>query len=358
MSHAPAPALRLTTDQRSRLELWSRSRTLPQRQVQRARVILLAAEGQPNTVIGREVGCSKPTVLLWRQRFVSLGLEGLEDAPGRGRPPVHGGDLSQRVLSTTMSPPPPGYTHWSSRQVANVCGVSATTVRTIWRQHRLQPHRSRTFKFSQDPQLAAKVTDVVGIYLHPPEKAVVLAVDEKSQIQALDRTQPLLPMRPGQVERRTHDYVRHGTTTLFAALDVATGEVTGRCYARHRHEEFLRFLRLVARRYPRGQIHLVLDNYATHKHPEVQEWLHRHPRFHLHFTPTSASWMNQVECWFSILHRAAIRRGVFHNLAALRTAIQRFLDAWNDNRHPFTWVKTPDQILAHANRKVISGSLY
>jgi transposase len=202
------------------------------------------------------------------------------------------------------------------------------------------------------------VTDVVGLYLHPPEKAVVLAVDEKSQIQALDRTQPLLPMRPGQVERRPHDNVRHGTTTLFAALDVATGEVTGRCYARHRHEELLRFLRLVARRYPRGQIHLVLDNYATHKHPEVQQWLRRHPRFHLHFTPTSASWMNQVECWFSILHRAAIRRGVFHNLAALRTAIQRFLDAWNDNRHPFTWVKSPEQILAKANRQATSGSLY
>ncbi|MGH7640619.1 MAG: IS630 family transposase [Candidatus Dormibacteria bacterium] len=358
MPHAPAPALLLTADQRSRLELWSRSRTLPQREVQRARVILLAAEGRPNTEIGRQVGCSKPTVLLWRARFCRGGLAGLEDAPGRGRPAVLGKELSQRVLSTTMSPPPKGHSHWSSRQVAEVLGVSATTVRTIWRQHRLQPHRSRTFKFSQDPDLASKVTDVVGLYLHPPEKAVVLSVDEKSQIQALDRTQPLLPMRPGQVERRTHDYVRHGTTTLFAALDVATGEVTGRCYAHHRHQEFLRFLRLVARSYPRGQIHLVLDNYATHKHPEVQLWLLRHPRFHLHFTPTSASWMNQVECWFSILHRQAIRRGVFQSLAALRLAIQRFLDAWNDQKHPFAWVKTPDQILARANRQAISGSLH
>ncbi len=321
-------------------------------------MVLLAAEGHPNLAIGRRLGCSKPTVLLWRQRFVELGLAGLEDAAGRGRPATHGPDLAERVLSTTMSPPPPGYSHWSSRQVAEVCGVSATTVRTIWRQHRLQPHRSRTFKFSTDPQLVAKVSDVVGLYLHPPEKAVVLAVDEKSQIQALDRTQPLLPMREGQVERRTHDYVRHGTTTLFAALEVATGEVTGRCYARHRHQEFLRFLGLVARSYPRGQIHLVLDNYATHKHPEVRQWLLRHPRFHLHFTPTSASWMNQVECWFSILHRGAIRRGVFHNLAALRTAIQRFLDTWNDHKHPFTWVKTPDQILAKANRQAISSAVY
>ncbi|MGA2873745.1 MAG: IS630 family transposase [Candidatus Dormibacteria bacterium] len=357
MPHAAAPALRLSSDQRTRLELWARSRTLPQRQVQRAKVILLAAEGHANTTIGRQVGCSKPTVLLWRQRFVSRGLDGLEDAPGRGRPCAHGEDLVERVLSTTMSAPPPGYTHWSSRRLASACGVSATTVRRIWRDHRLQPHRSRSFKFSQDPQLEAEVTDVVGLYLHPPEKAVVLAVDEKTQVETLDRTQPVRPMRPGQVERRTHDDLRHGTTTLFAALDVATGNVTGRCYARHRHEEFLRFLQLVARRYPRGQIHFVLDNYATHKHPEVQEWLCRHPRFHLHFTPTSASWMNQVEGWFAILHRAAIRRGVFHNLAALRTAIERFLNAWNDNCHPFAWVKTPEQILAKANRQVSSGSV-
>jgi len=204
----------------------------------------------------------------------------------------------------------------------------------------------------------AKVSDVVGLYLHPPEKAVVLCVDEKSQIPALDRTQPLLPMRPGQVERRTHDYVRHGTAALFAALDVATGEVTGRSYARHRHQEFLAFLRLVVRRYPRGPLHLVLDNYRTHKHPEVQQWLQKHPRVHLHFTPTSARWMNQVETWFSIIHRKAIRRGVFRSVPHLKGAIQRFIDAWNAKKHPFVWVKTADQILARATHQAISAVLH
>ena len=211
---------------------------------------------------------------------------------------------------------------------------------------------------STDPELVGKVTDVVGLYVHPPEKAVVLCVDEKSQIQALDRTQPLLPMRPGQVERRTHDYVRHGTATLFAALDVGPGEVTGRTYARHRHQEFLKFLQLVAKRYPRGQVHMVLDNYRTHKHPEVRTWLAAHPRFHLHFTPTSASWMNQVETWFSIVHRKAIRRGVFRSVPHLKDAIQRFIDSWNAHRHPFVWVKTAEQILTRANQKAISAAVH
>jgi transposase len=218
-------------------------------------------------------------------------------------------------------------------------------------------HRTRGFKYSTDPELEQQVTDVVGLYLQPPEKAVVLCVDEKSQIQVLDRTQPLLPMRPGQVERRTHDYVRDGTATLFAARDIATGEATGRTCARHRHQEFLKFLQLVARRYPRGQLHLVLDNYQTHKHPEVQAWLARHPRFHPHFTPTSSSWLNQVETWFSIVHRAAIHRGVFRSVAHLKDAIQRFLDAWNERKHPFVWVKTADQALRRYNQKLISGAL-
>ena len=274
---------------------------------------------------------------------------------GRGRPATYDRELADRVVALTLSPPPSGYTHWSSRQVGEELGVSKNTVLRIWQAHRLQPHRTQTFKFSTDPRLAEKVTDVVGLYLHPPEKAIVLCVDEKSQIQALDRTQPLLPLRPGQVERRTHDYKRHGTTTLFAALDVATGEVTGQCTLRHRHQEFLQFLRLLDRTYPEQELHLVLDNYSTHKHPKVRAWLALRPRFHLHFTPTSASWMNQVETWFSLLHRGAIRRGVFQSVGHLVSAIHRFLQAWNENCHPFAWVKTADQILAKADRKAISG---
>jgi transposase len=354
MPNHPAPPLQVDATERELLTTWSKSQVLPQRQVMRAKICLLAAAGTPNLEIARRLGCSLPTVGKWRQRFQEAGMDGLGDQPGRGRLATYGPKLEDRVVSLTLSRPPRGETHWSTRSLAARLGISHVTVHRIWRDHRIQPHRSSTFKFSSDPQLVEKVTDVVGLYLDPPEKAVVLSVDEKSQIQALDRTQPLLPMRPGQVERRTHDYVRHGTTTLFAALDVASGEVTGRCYARHRHQDFLRFLRLVARTYSRGEIHLVLDNYGTHKHPAVQEWLRHHPRFHLHFTPTSASWMNQVETWFSLLERKAIRRGVFHSVAALRTAIQRFLDAWNDHKHPFTWVKTPDQILAKANHQPIS----
>jgi transposase len=357
-NHPVAPAV-LTEEQRAALTVWSRSRVLPQRQVLRARIILLAAEGVPTNSIATRLECSVPTARLWRQRFAEAGLAGLEeDAPGRGRPAIYDERTVAKVISVTLGTPPRGETHWSSTAVAERVGVSATTVLRIWREHKIQPFRTRGFKFSTDPELVGKVTDVVGLYLHPPEKAVVLCVDEKSQIQALDRTQPLLPMRPGQVERRTHDYVRHGTATLFAALDVATGEVTGRTYARHRHQEFLKFLQLVAKRYPRGQVHMVLDNYRTHKHPVVQAWLHTHPRIHLHFTPTSASWMNQVETWFSIVHRKAIRRGVFRSVPHLKDAIQRFIDSWNARRHPFVWVKTADEILAHANQKAISAALH
>jgi transposase len=359
MANRAAPALLLDDDSRTALTAWTRSRTLPQRQVLRAQIVLLAAEGIANSTIAEQLHCSIPTVLLWRQRFRDTGVTGLEeDAPGRGRPRTHDEQVVAKIISATLGRPPKGETHWSSREVAERVGVSKSTVLRVWGDHDLQPHRTRGFKYSTDPELEQKVTDVVGLFLHPPEKAVVLCVDEKSQIQALDRTQPLLPMRPGQVERRTHDYVRHGTATLFAALDIATGEVTGRTYARHRHQEFLKFLQLVARRYPRGQLHLVLDNYRTHKHPEVQAWLAHHPRFHLHFTPTSSSWLNQVETWFSIVHRKAIRRGVFRSVAHLKDAIQRFLDAWNEHKHPFVWVKTADQVLRRYNQKLISGPVH
>ena len=359
MANHAAPALVVTNAQREVLSTWSRSRALPQRQVLRARIVLLAAEGVPNRSIAARLDCSQPTVRLWRERFVAMGIAGLEeDAPGRGRPAIYDERTVAKVLSTTLGKPPKGETHWSSSAVAERVGVSSSTVLRIWREHDLQPHRTRSFKSSTDPLLEQKVTDVVGLYLHPPEKAVVLCVDEKSQIQALDRTQPLLPMRPGQPERRTHDYVRHGTATLFAALDIATGEVTGRTYARHRHQEFLKFLQLVVRRYPAGQLHLVLDNYRTHKHPEVQLWLQHHPRIHLHFTPTSASWLNQVETWFSIVHRKAIRRGVFRSVPHLKDAIQRFLDAWNSRCRPFAWIKSADEILAKINVKAISAEVH
>lgn len=350
MSSAAAP-IKVTAEQREVLETWSRSRILSQRQVQRARIILLAAEGRANEVIAKDVGCSKPSVLKWRERFGAAGVDGLEEADGRGRKPSLGRGFVEKVVATTLRKPPKGSTHWTTRTLADKLGVSHMTVHRVWRENRLQPHRTESFKFSTDPLLAERVRDVVGLYLDPPEKAVVLSVDEKSQIQALDRTQPLLPMRPGQPERHTHDYVRHGTTTLFAALDVASGEVTGKCYRMHRHEEFLAFLKLLDRTYPKVELHLILDNYRTHKHPDVVAWLSERPRFHLHFTPTSASWMNQVEIWFSLLSRRAIQRGVFRSVAALRDAVMRFLSAWNDKKRPFIWVKSAEQILARGDRQ-------
>jgi transposase len=353
---SPASPLDISTDQMQTLKLWARSRVLPQRQVLRARIVLLAADGVANEVIASRLGCSKPNVLKWRARFEEAGIDGLEEAPGRGRPATYAQDFVEKVVATTLAKPPEGSTHWSTRSLAKELGVSHGTVHRIWRERRLQPHRTSAFKFSNDPQLVEKVRDVVGLYLNPPEKALVLCVDEKTQIQALDRTQPLLPMRPGQPERRTHDYVRHGTTTLFAALDITTGQVVGDFTERHCVDDFLAFLRLLAKTYPGRELHLVVDNYHTHKHLEVEQWLEHHKRVHLHFTPTSASWMNQVEIWFSLLHRRAIQRGVFKSVAALRQAIQRFLDAWNDRCRPFTWVKPADQILTLADRQRSSGT--
>ena len=358
MANRPSPALQLSPQQRAVLVDWTRSRVMPQRMVLRAGIVLASAEGIPVNRIAVDLKCGEPTVRLWRRRFSEQGLEGLEEAEGRGRRPTYGRDLVEKVLSTTMKQLPEGATHWSTRTLAVHLGISHGTVQRIWKQHRLQPHRSRSFKFSQDPELVAKVNDVVGLYLEPPKNAIVLSVDEKSQIQALDRTQPLLQLKPGQPERRTHDYKRHGTTTLFAALDIATGDVTGRCSVSHGVADFLDFLKLLDRTYPRRHLHLIVDNSHTHKNIETQRWLERHPRFHLHFTPTSASWLNQVEGWFSLLSRRAIRRGVFRSVAQLVDAIQRFIQAWNANRHPFVWVKTADEILTKANPKAISGSVH
>ena len=339
-------ALAVAVEARDRelLESWLRAPSMRAGLAQRARIVLLAADGVPVKDIVQRVGVSKPTVIGWKKRYASEGVGGLEDRPKSGRRPVI--DEVEVVLAT-LEPPPErlGVTHWSSRLLAGELGISHVWVGKIWKKWGLQPWRAETFKFSTDPELEAKVRDVVGLYLHPPDKAVVLCVDEKSQVQALDRTAPILPLRPGIPAKQTHDYVRHGTTTLFAALEVATGKVEQTCLPRHRHQEFLRFLKQVAKAYPRCRLHLVLDNYATHKHPAVTAWLARNPRITLHFTPTSGSWLNLVEVFFGIITRQAIRRGTFTSVKDLIAAIERFIDGWNDRCHPFTWTKTADDLL-------------
>ena len=298
-----------------------------------------------------------PTVPGWRGRYERSGILGLDDAERSGRPR----HIDHReIVATTLQPPPKklGVTHWSSRLLAAQLGLGNATVARAWRDYGVQPWRAETFKFSTDPELIAKVTDVVGLYLAPPENAIVLSIDEKSQIQALDRTQKMLPMQPGFPERRTHDYVRHGTSTLFAALEVATGKVTAACKPRHRHQEFLTFLKQVARAYPADvdehgrpiELHLIMDNYATHKRVEVRDWLAANPRIHVHFTPTSGSWLNLVEVWFGIIDRQDIRRGVFGSVKDLNAKIRAFIDGWNDRAHPFVWTKTADEILKKSNR--------
>jgi transposase len=335
------------------LRSWTRSTAIRAGLAQRARIVLMAAEGVSNTEIAERVGVSRPTVTAWRSRYQSSGLRGLEDEQRSGRPRTVD---RARILAATLAPPPKklGVTHWSSRLLAAHLKTDPSTVLRTWRHHRVQPWRSETFKFSTDPELVAKVTDVVGLYLAPPENAIVLCCDEKSQIQALDRTQKTLPMRPGHAERRTHDYVRHGTTTLFAALEVATGQVTGLCRPRHRHQEFLVFLRHLARAYPDTDLHLIMDNYGTHKHPKVQAWLSANPRIHVHFTPTSGSWLNLVEVWFGIIERQAIHRGTFASVRDLTTRIRQFINGWNDRSQPFVWTRTADEILTKANRKTTS----
>jgi transposase len=337
----------------------TRSSTVRAGIAQRARIVLLAAEGMTNTAIAAQVGVSRPTVIGWRNRYQAKGVDGLADADRSGRPRHID---RARVIAVTLRPPPKKYgvTHWSSRLLARHLKISDSAVASVWREYGVQPWRSTSFRFSTDPQLEAKVVDVVGLYLDPPENAIVLSVDEKSQIQALDRTAPVLPMQPHLIERRSHDYVRHGTSTLFAALEVATGKVTAACKPRHRHSEFLAFLKQIARAYPDtgdgATLHLIMDNYAAHKHPKVRAWLEANPRLHVHFTPTHASWMNLVECWFSLAERQAIHRGTYSSVKDLNAKIRAFVDGWNDRAHPFTWTKTADQILAKANRKTTSNA--
>jgi transposase len=349
---------------RAELERRARSKGAPARVVERALIVLLAAAGLTGAQIAERAGCTEPTVVKWRRQYAECGLAGLEDAPRPGGPRrVLTDEVVCEILAATVTPPPEslraaGMTHWSSRRLADWLGrdrgisVSHDSITVLWRKFCLQPHRTEGFKFSTDPQLEAKVRDVVGLYLAPPQNAVVVCVDEKPQIQALQRTRPVLPMRPGIPERHTHDYVRHGTTALFAALEVATGTVTDACYPRHRHGEFLRFLKKVAAAYPGCELRVVCDNYATHKHADVREWLARpdNQRITLHFVPTSCSWLNLVECFFSVITRQAIRRGTFTSVSELISAIGAFIDHWNQHPRPFTWTKDAGQILASIQR--------
>ena len=354
-----AVPLNINTGQRVQLEALVRKPTTPQKYVLRAKIILAASQGIANHSIATQLHTSRPTVLHWRNQFAQHGIEGLRDGSRPGRIPAFTPRRVQQVVHTTLFRHPSHSTHWTTRTLGQYLGISHMTVQRIWRAFELKPHRIGTFKLSRDPHFVTKVRDIIGLYLNPPDKALVMCMDEKSQIQALDRTQPLLPLRPGQIERRTHDYVRHGTTTLFAALDVATGKVIAECHRRHRHQEFLRFLQNLDRQTPRHlEIHMVLDNYGTHKHPKVKAWLKRKPRFILHFTPTGASWLNQVEIWFSILTHRRIRRGVFRSLKALVSALREYIKANNTTPKPFVWTKTADQILrnlAHCKDPLVTG---
>jgi transposase len=349
---AATPALLVTDEQRSVLERLIRSRTAPHRDVLRARALLMAADGFANTRIAGEVQVSPATVAAWRERFSEDGLKNFSAVrSGRGRRPSIPAREVEEIVRLTLQETPPGETHWSCRTMAARAGVSPATVQRIWSARGIKPHRVETFKLSSDPQFEEKLVDVVGLYLNPPEKAVVLCMDEKSQIQALDRTQPSLPIKPGRAGTMTHDYKRHGTTTLFAALDVLTGSVIGQCLPRHRHVEFLKFLKTIDRAVPkRLKVHLILDNYATHNHPNVKAWLARHPRFELHFTPTSSSWLNMVELFFARLTDKAIRRGIFHSVPALIDAIETYLAAHNADPQPFTWTASTGQILEKVRR--------
>ena len=336
---------------RRRLESIAADRSRPRKHIERARVVLSCMAHRPVQHVAEEVGVSRPMVWRWQQRFAEEGVDGLLRDKTRppGTPPVSP-EVVARVVALTCGPPPHQATHWTGRAMAKATGLSLRSVQRIWQAHQLQPHRIRTFKRSRDPAFEAKLVDVVGLYVAPPTHAVVLSIDEKSQIQALDRTQPGLPLKPGRCGTMTHDYVRHGTTTLFAALNVLDGTVIGRCMQRHRHEEFIRFLNTVEREIPAGKlIHAVVDNYATHKHPKVKAWLARHPRWTFHFTPTSGSWLNAVETFFSALTRKRIRRGSFHSLVDLQAAIRRYLAEHNADPKPFRWTATSAAIMAKLN---------
>lgn len=345
-------SLHLEESDEKQLKQWASAFGTPQQVALRCRVVLSAAEGVSVDEMAARLETNRKTVMLWRKRFEKDGLEALwEVAAGRGRKPTYGAEKIQSIIDATLQTKPKGMTHWSCRLMAEAQQVSKSTVSNIWRSHNLKPHRVKKFKLSRDAKFLEKLTDVVGLYLNPPQQAIVLCVDEKSQIQALDRTQPGLPIKKGRCGTMTHDYKRNGTTTLFAALEVLSGRVVGQCHERHRHQEFLRFLRRLDREFPgKTPLHLVLDNYGTHKHAHVRTWLKRHPRFVCHFVPTSSSWLNLVERWFGELTSKRIRRDSFGSVPELKQAIDEFLAAWNEKPKPFVWTATVDSIVAKLAR--------
>lgn len=346
MSRISAPVV-LTEAERVRLEQWIRAGSTPQQVVLRSRVIVAAADGQSDKAIAATLEVRRETAALWRHRVRAQGIGCVwEIAPGRGRKSRYAPTSVSQWVDATLQTKPPGTTHWSTRSLARAQGVSKSTIHRVWQDHGLKPHLTRTFKLSRDPRFLEKLTDVVGVYLTPPQNAIVLCVDEKSQIQALDRTQPGLPLKRGRCGTFTHDYQRHGTTTLFAALQVVEGRVIGQCYPRHRHQEFLKFLRKLDAEFPgKTALHLILDNYGTHGHVRVERWLKRHPRFVLHFIPTSSSWLNLIERWFAELDQKAVRRGAFRSVRDLQRAITSFLEQWNARPTPFVWTASVERIL-------------
>jgi transposase len=348
----PATTLAVSECDIRELERLTKAHTTPQQTVTRCQIILLSTQGMKGEDIAATTGISRAMVLRWQSRYKALGLVGLLGIqPGRGRKPKYTQEQIHEVVTKTSTTKPAGMTHWSTRSMARATGISHATIGRIWNEHGLKPHQIQTFKISNDKRFSEKLTDVVGLYLNPPEKAIVLCVDEKSQIQALDRTQPGLPMKKGRCGTMTHDYKRNGTSSLFAALEVMTGKVTGMCLNQHRHQEFIRFMNSIVRQYDADlDLHIIMDNYATHKHAKVVEWLKRHPRVHFHFTPTSSSWLNLVERWFREITDKAIRRGVFHSVPDLVKAIHEFMDAWNGDPMPFKWTATAETIIEKVNR--------
>lgn len=347
----PKQALNITESEKAELQRLVRRRKTAQSLALRARIVLTCGEGVTNQQVAKRLHTTGATVGKWRRRFCERRLDGLYDEPRPGAPRTVGDDKVEEILVKTLESTPKDATHWSTRSMARSAGVSQRTVVRIWHAFGLKPHRQDTFKLSKDPLFIEKVRDIVGLYMNPPEHAVVLCVDEKSQVQALDRTQPLLPMTPGYPERRSHDYVRNGTTSLFAALNVATGDVIGRCKRQHRHQEFLSFLRTIEKELPRDQeVHLIMDNYGTHKTPKVRNWLARRPHWHVHFTPTSASWMNLVERFFAQITEKRIRRGTFRSVRELEEAIRQYLDMHNEDPKPFVWTATAEQIFGKISR--------
>jgi transposase len=347
-----ASAVVLSEADRSQLETWVRAQFTPQQVALRSRILLLASAGKQDLEIASELNVNRHTPALWRKRFQTQGLEGLwEIQAGRGRKPTYDRDKVAAMVAATLQTKPKGSTHWSCRTMARAQKVSSSTINRMWQAYNLKPHRTRSFKLSRDVRFLEKLTDVVGLYLNPPDRSLVLCIDEKSQIQALDRMQPGLPLKKGRCGTFTHDYVRQGTTTLFAALEILAGKVIGQCFPRHRHQEFLRFLRRLDDEFPENlKLHLVLDNYGTHKHPKVEAWLQRHPRFTVHFIPTRSSWLNQVERRFGELTQKAVRRGTFISVAELQSVIEQFLQAWNEAPRPFVWTATVEKIMAKIER--------